>query len=338
MAITPYPGAYARKALAAHPFRVLQRAQDPDTAVRAAVYTRSHMPDADTLLQNITETQEETIKGHLILLLSDTGDTRAIDILKAHLTDPSLYMRSVSALALDLLGFADRQALDDLLMARVPAGEFVMGSEQALGAGSPRRIPTGAFLIDRFPLTNGQYRRFVEAGGYQEQRYWSTEGWQWKQKAGLSAPPLLDDSRFGVPSAPVVGISWYEAEAYANWAGKRLLTEQEWERAARGDQDAREYLWGDEFEAGRGNTSETGIDQTTPVGSYPNGINPHGCYDMAGNVWEWTASLYEEGQSGRVLRGGSWFNPLDLARCAARLRSHPDYWLDHLGVRFARTL
>ena len=110
-------------------------------------------------------------KGHFALLLGETGDETAIDLLKPHLTDDSRHVRYLSALALDMLGFEDRKALDDLLMVRVDAGEFTMGSEEAFGAETPRKIETGAFLIDRFPVANTQYRRFIEAAGYRERRY-----------------------------------------------------------------------------------------------------------------------------------------------------------------------
>ena len=152
----------------------------------------------------------------------------------------------------------------------------------------------------------------------------------------MSEPRLLRDPEFGILSAPVVGISWYEAEAYAKWAGKRLPTEQEWERAARGDGDGREDPGGDKFEKDKCNVG-INIGQTTPVGSYPGGISPHGCYDMAGNVWEWTESLYEKGKPYRVVRGGSWNFHQDLARCAVRKRDLPDLWLIPFGVRFSRT-
>ena len=220
---------------------------------------------------------------------------------------------------------------------KIPAGEFTMGSNKTYGASAPRRISTDAFLIDRFPLTNAQYRGFIEDGGYQRREYWSKKGWNWKEREEVSKPLFLDDPKLTVLSAPVVGISWYEAEAYASWVGKRLPTEEEWERAARGDRDAREYPWGDEFDPSKCNMREKGTGQPTPVGSYPGGVSPHGCYDMSGNVWEWTKSLYQEGIQYRVVRGGSWVNDRGSVRCTSRNDAHPGYGYSNVGVRLCRT-
>src|SRR5208283_896643 len=105
---------------------------------------------------------------------------------------------------------------------------------------------------------------------------------------------------------PVTSVSWYEASAYAAWVGGRLLSEAEWEWAARGE-TGREYPWGNEEpNATRANYSETGLKQTTPVGLYSSGATPEGVDDMAGNVWEWSASWYDQKQMRKVVRGGSW--------------------------------
>ena len=132
---------------------------------------------------------------------------------------------------------------------------------------------------------------------------------------------------------PVVHVSWDDAVAYAEWAGGRLPSEQEWEKAARGI-DGRIYPWGDEFDAARCNSRESGIGTTTPVGRYsPGGDSPCGCADMSGNVWEWTASEYEPGSGRRVLRGGAFSNGVRLVRCACRVRNYPIVRLRNDGFR-----
>ena len=204
-----------RKALVIRPLEILKQATDPNVAVRAALWLRCGKPDIDTLIQAFGEAQGELATGHFALLLGETGDEKAIEVLKPHLTDQNRHIRYLSALALDSLGFNEPTVVDDMLMVKVPAGEFTMGSEQAYGAETPHRISTDAFLIDRFPLTNAQYRKFIDAGGYQERRYWSEEGWKWKEARKVTEPPFLHDPQFNVLSAPVVGISWYEVQAYA---------------------------------------------------------------------------------------------------------------------------
>jgi formylglycine-generating enzyme required for sulfatase activity len=156
--------------------------------------------------------------------------------------------------------------------------------------------------------------------------------------------------------APVVGVSWFEAEAYGNWLSQqdgrpvRLPTEQEWERAARGVA-GREYAWGNGFDRNRLNCAEfwAGKDaldwnkwfdekgyepaSTTIVGQFPSGATPEGIGDLSGNVWEWTASWYEKEQVNRVLRGGSWNNGCGVARCADRNRYTPDDFDVLVGFR-----
>jgi formylglycine-generating enzyme required for sulfatase activity len=217
-------------------------------------------------------------------------------------------------LLLDLLRVVENSALWTVLvteldarMIDVPAGEFLMGDK--------KRTRVGAFRIHKYPVTNAQYKRFVDATGHSLPRHW-------------------EDGMYPVGKAihPVVYVTWHDAVAYAKWADKRLPTEEEWEKAARGT-DGREYPWGD-WEEGRCNTSETGIKDTTPVGKYsPDGDSPYGCTDMAGNVWEWTASEHEAVRGVRVLRGGSWNFDLGRARCSSRLGGYRDYSADLGGFR-----
>jgi formylglycine-generating enzyme required for sulfatase activity len=191
-----------------------------------------------------------------------------------------------------LAGMLDRKVVE------IPAGEFLMGDEK-------RKVYVDTFRIDKYPVTNVQYRRFVEATNHSPPGRW----------VGGACPAEK-------ALHPVVYVSWDDAVAYAEWAGKRLSTEEEWEKAARGT-DGREYPWGD-WKEGRCNTWEVGIHDTIPVGRYsPRGDSPYGCADMAGNVWEWTASSWEPGSSRRVVRGGSWGDNRDFARCATRRWSGP---------------
>jgi formylglycine-generating enzyme required for sulfatase activity len=136
---------------------------------------------------------------------------------------------------------------------------------------------------------------------------------------------------------PVIYVSWHGAEAYAMWAGKQLPSEEEWEKAARGTEGAK-YPWGNEFDDFLCNTEEMFIDGTSQVDEFPEGRSPFGCFDMAGNVWEWTGSCYEKKEIYRLLRGGSWDDNRDVARCANRYWSLPEYRNCYFGFRCARTL
>jgi iron(II)-dependent oxidoreductase len=132
-------------------------------------------------------------------------------------------------------------------------------------------------------------------------------------------------------------VTWFGADAYAKWADKRLPAEQEWEKAARGT-DGRIYPWGNKFDINKSNTYESGIKGTTLVDKYSEGVSPFGCYDMAGNVWEWTDSWYDEKKGGKVRRGGSWGNTQNNARSAYRTWSYPGSRLLPTGFRCVRTI
>jgi formylglycine-generating enzyme required for sulfatase activity len=196
-------------------------------------------------------------------------------------------------------------------MVKVPKGPFLYGEKRV------REVIDHDYWIDKYPVTNGKYRTFVLADGYGNQAHWSSEGWKWKIDNNITAPEYWNNPEWNKADHPVVGVSYYEAEAYAKWAGKRLPTEREWEKAARGE-DGREYPWGDEFDKEKCNSHEADLGHTTPVTQYPNGISPHGCYDMAGNVWEWCTDQYDERKDSRVLRGGSWDNDPEALRVSTR--------------------
>jgi len=222
-------------------------------------------------------------------------------------------------------------------MAGIPSGSFLYDDDK-----KPSQIEA-PFEIDIYPVTNRRYDEFVAANIYEsdDEAIWTEEGLKWRKKEGVHWPAFWDDEKWNQPDHPVVGVSWYEAVAYCNWLNKtraqgyayQLPTDEQWERAARGT-NGREYPWGDEFDKERCNTEESGIGRTTRVTRYPNGISPEGCYDMAGNVWEWTSS---KAGSGYSLRGGSWVLPRDLARCAARYWGIPGLHNNYVGFRCART-
>jgi len=199
-------------------------------------------------------------------------------------------------------------------MAWVPPGPFIMGGEYGFPL-QVARVERG-FFIARTPVTNAEYERFAAAT-----RRRSPEHWR-----GKTPPEELCDH-------PVVYVSWKDAVAYAEWAGGRLPTEQEWEKAARGI-DGRVYPWGDEFDPARCNSAEARIGTTTPVSRYsPDGDSPCGCADMSGNVWEWTASRSESGGDLRVLRGGAFLYSDRNVRCAARIWNNPDFRYREGGFR-----
>jgi len=220
-------------------------------------------------------------------------------------------------------------------MTYVPPGQFIMGERNILITSLKK-----GFFIDKYPITNAQFCAFLNERGNQREG-----GIEWINLEGSYKDERCrirkDGNRFvvepGFENHPVLYINWYGAKAYAEWAGKRLPAEEEWEKAARGV-DGRVYPWGNEFDTEKCNINELKIGHTTPVKKYQEGRSPHGCLDMAGNVEEWTDSWYDGKKDGKVLRGGSWNRHRSFARCVLRDWYLPGIRDYYTGFRCARTL
>jgi formylglycine-generating enzyme required for sulfatase activity len=235
-------------------------------------------------------------------------------------------------------------------MVLVPAGTFVMGSDVGADDERPRReVYLGAFYIDKYEVTNGEYVEFLNAVEDHLERCGGHVCIDTKDE-DPDSHILYKAGRYtvetGYENHPVIKVSWYGAKAYCEYYGKRLPSEAEWEKAARGT-DGRVYPWGDKFDAHKANTDYK-VGDTTPVGSYPEGISPYGAYDMAGNVWEWVADWYQAypgsdyrsdffGQKYKVVRGGSWNHPGDDARCSYRDIAHPARRILVVGFRCTKS-
>lgn len=224
---------------------------------------------------------------------------------------------------------SSREAPSEMVM--VPKGPFLYGEKKI------RERIDYDYWIDKYLVTNEEYCKFISADGYSVQVCWSLEGWAWRIENDISCPKYWNEPEWDIGDLPVVGVSYYEAEAYAKWAGKRLPTENEWEKAARGT-DGRKYPWGNICAANFCNSKEAGINQTTPVTKFLNGVSPIGCYDMAGNVWEWCAGWYENNCEFRVARGGSWVNSLDFLLSTKRGGFYPVDRNNILGFRLAKDI
>jgi len=318
--------------------------------------------------------------GHNILLagacLEDVGESglgRAATVeIQSALMD-AMYNRALPPAVQRDAGFSlartDWTPKDLDAWVHIPAGEFLYGDDKQ------RMVIEKPFAMQKYPVTNLQFKRFMLDRGYDNKELWSVDGWSWRtgtydskadesNKKWLSNRPVekrhepyyWHDEKWNNPLAPVVGVTWFESEAYANWLAKqtgrevRLPTEQEWERAARGTK-GREYTWGDTFDKNKANCAEfwgndneldwdKWVDQkgyeiasTSIIGQFKNGNTPEGIYDLSGNVWEWTASWYEKEQVNRTLRGGSWIYNRRNVRCASRYWIVPDNFNLDIGFR-----
>jgi len=254
----------------------------------------------------------------------------------------------------------------------VPGGPFTMGTSTepwALDNEHPAHVMHLApFFIDTAAVTNGQYMAFIEAGGYEQPQWWTAPGWAHRQASGSTAPQFWEREaggwwrvRFGVreqvpADEPVMHVSFHEAHAYATWAGKRLPTEPEWEKAARWDPAtgrSRRYPWGDEDPGPEhANLGQRHL-RPAPGGAYPRGASPLGVHQLIGDVWEWTSSTFRGypgftafpypeyslvffGPEYRVLRGGSFGTDAVAIRGTFRNWDYPIRRQIFAGFRCAR--
>lgn len=247
----------------------------------------------------------------------------------------------------------NRRGLPDIDWVEIPEGEFIFG-DTSEGNG-PHVVNLPDFYLSRFPITYAQFEAFVHSGGYSNSAHWTPEGWEWKDDR---ANPDFgwNNPHWHLFNHPVIGINWYEADAFCRWLTTltgceiRLPTEQEWEKSARGT-DGRLYPWGNDYTSGHANVNELiegagpfYLGRTSPVGIYTMGASPYGLVDMCGNVWEWCATSWDnpyqisQHHMAVVARGGSWNSTHYGARIVVRSRHERHYsGRNILGFRLCAT-
>jgi formylglycine-generating enzyme required for sulfatase activity len=292
----------------------------------------------ETILQERLESENFYERVAVIDYLSSLTGEKHLDLFIRALADEYPQVRVAAIRTLDRLQSDDEWRKSLTYECYVPAGKFTIGDDQGNSAAEPmNEIYLDSFYIGRYPVTNADFKRYSEDKG-----------------RSFEIPE-------GKADHPVIGVSWDDARDYVAWAGMRLLTEEEWEKAASWQEQGsgstggkkRRYPWGDEFDESKCNTFESGNDDTTPVGNYsPEGDSPYGVADMAGNVWEWTSSLYqgsphwtdsehEEISSFdglRVMRGGSFYSYHTSACTSFRWRDTPQSVMEAVGIRVGFTL
>ncbi|MBI4552620.1 MAG: SUMF1/EgtB/PvdO family nonheme iron enzyme [Candidatus Latescibacteria bacterium] len=307
----------------------------PEDSIVVPVLASSIPPDSGAASGGMSELARPSWNDLLRILQSPQYTVGARDSLQRSVTDSAVgeFLSGLTESLNEQPGVGSPGEGDEYKdMVYVPAGPFWMGGDSTNADERPfHQVSTEAFYVDRYEVTNAQYKRFLEATGHTPPRHWLNGEY----------PP-------GEARYPVVGVSWYDADAYAKWAGKRLPSEAEWEKAARGT-DGRLYPWGDEFRPERLNVggNEDSYETTSPVGSFPEGVSPYGVLDMGGNVWEWTTDWYGPypgnltpnpayGEQYRVIRGGSWMNYDLNTRASNRGKYYPSDTSLLLGFRCAR--
>jgi sulfatase modifying factor 1 len=220
-------------------------------------------------------------------------------------------------------------------MVLIPKGEFTMGGHHHADE-APHQVVLDTYYMDKYEVSNARYGDFMKATNHPAPAYW-------------------DNNRLNKPEQPVVGVNWYDAGAFCKWEGKRLPTEAEWEKAAKGPEGNLHYPWGHQFDAKRANYGQN-LGYTSPVDSFPEGASGYGVYNMAGNVFEWVGDWYDPnyfksspalnpqgpekgykwGSLGemKVLRGGSWLAPETSLHTTHRFWNRPENNSYGVGLGF----
>lgn len=237
----------------------------------------------------------------------------------------------------------------------IPGGRFRQGSLLSPDEGPEREIELSPFYLDEYPVTNAQFAEFIDDKGYGQAHLWTPIGWEWLHREKIDRPNYWDDPVWSPPEVPVTGVSWWEALAFARWAGKTLPTEAQWEYACRG-RGGNTYPWGErEPDLTLANFAPDcdPIDRSpTPPDKYPGNVSEFGVRDLAGNFAEWCLDNYAIGYpdgagvrkdplhvteeaDNHVVRGGCGLHDADYLRCTARDHYHPSLRDNLVGFRCA---
>ena len=246
-----------------------------------------------------------------------------------------LFSMTSIVIASTFLASSPAMSKDPENMVLVPKGEFTMGSQDHKDE-TPHNVVLDAYYIDTYEVSNKNYKKFMKATGHAAPAYW-------------------DDPRLSNAEQPVVGVNWYDASTFCEWNGKRLPTEAEWERAAKGPSGKGHYPWGHELDETKANYGQK-VGKTTPVNSYPAGVSGYGAYNMSGNVFEWVQDWYDpnyftvspalnpQGPATglnfanqgpvKVLKGGSWLAPASSLHSSHRFWNQPENNSYGVGLGF----
>ncbi|WP_447970909.1 formylglycine-generating enzyme family protein [Nitrospira sp. M1] len=247
---------------------------------------------------------------------------------------PTSFTTTLLASTLFLAPVGSTFAAEHENMANIPRSEFTMGSQEH-GDEIPHQVVLDSYYIDKFEVSNKDYREFLKSSGHTAPAYW-------------------DDPRLNKPEQPVVGVNWYDASKFCEWKGKRLPTEAEWELGAKGPRGSH-YPWGHKLTKAKANYGQN-VGKTSPVNSYPEGASDYGLYNMAGNVFEWVSDWYDPNYyevspamnpqgpatgidfanqgAVKVLKGGSWLAPASSLHTSHRFWNQPENNSYGVGLGF----